>query len=263
MSFSNGKYDQANSINLVHSGSQFTPRAIAMHYTVTDTLQDAVDALNSRKLSYTFLIDRDGSVAQSRKPDIHAAHAGRSHWKAQSGVKNTSSLNRASVAISFVSRGYFGRLENGFAFDTNAHGNIIGKQYPASDVKRMPSPYDPGWRPIWHRYTTAQITAAERLVNALISEFPSIKEIYGHDDISISGKSDTGPLFPIDQFREDFNMKGALGFKTTIQSPDGVAELRRGPSSQHSSLGQLHNGDTVHVRAFAYTYKARRALTGC
>lgn len=260
MSFTHGKYDQATQRTLEHSGSPFTPTAIAMHYTVTDTLQDAIDALNGRKLSYTFLIDRDGTVVQTRNPDIHAAHAGRSHWKAQSGVRNTSSLNRQAVAISFISRGYFQHLDNGFAYDTNAHGNIVGDQYPASEVERASSPYDPGWRPIWHKYTDAQINAAERLVGALIDAHPSIEEIYGHDDISIAGKSDTGPLFPIERFRSQFNLTGGLGFPTTIQSPDGVAELRRGPSSRHGSVGQLHNGDSVHVRAFAYTYKATRAL---
>jgi N-acetyl-anhydromuramyl-L-alanine amidase AmpD len=260
MSFSNGKYDHATEENLSHSGSNFTPEAIAMHYTVTDTLREAVRALNSRRLSYTFLIDRDGSVVQTRDPDVHSAHAGRSHWKAQSGIRNTSSLNRNSVSISFVSRGYFKHLDNGFAYDTNAHGNIVGDQYPAAEVQRVPSPYDPGWRPIWHRYTDAQISAAERLVDALVQEYPTIEEIYGHDDISISGKSDTGPLFPMDRFRSQFNLKGGLGFRTTIQSPDGVAELRRGPSTRHGSLGQLSNGDVIHVRAFAYTYKASRAL---
>ncbi|PUB11773.1 N-acetylmuramoyl-L-alanine amidase [Yoonia sediminilitoris] len=260
MSFANGKYDQATEENLVHSGSQFVPKGIAMHYTVTDTLRNAINALNGRRLSYTFLIDRDGTVVQTRKPDIHAAHAGRSHWKAQSGLQNTSSLNRQSIAISFVSRGYFGHLVNGFAYDTDAHGNIVNDEYPASEVKRAPSLYDPGWQPIWHRYTDAQITAAERLVNSLAREYPSIEEIYGHDDISISGKSDTGPLFPMQRFREQFNLEGGLGFRTTIQSPDGIAELRRGPSSRHTSLGQLHNGDTVFVRAFAYTYRNSSAL---
>ncbi len=260
MSFTNGQYDQASEENLRHSGSQFTPTGIALHYTVTDTLRQAVNALNGRGLSYTFLIDRDGSVVQTRKPDIHAAHAGRSHWKAQRGVQNTSTLNRQSVAISFISRGFFKHLDNGFAYDTDAHGNIVNDEYPASEVERASSPYDPGWRPIWHKYTDAQITGAERLVGALSQEYPSIQEIYGHDDISIAGKSDTGPLFPMERFREQFNLKGGLGFRTTIQSPDGVAELRRGPSSRNGSLGQLHNGDTVHVRAFAYTYKGRNAL---
>ena len=260
MPFNNGKYDKASEIKLHHVGANFEPQSITMHYTVTDNFQDAVDALDARGLSYTFLIDRDGSVFQTRRPDIHAAHAGRSHWKAQSGVSNSSSLNRKSIGISFVSRGYFKHLNNGFAFDTDAHGNIINDQYPASEVERTSSPYDPGWRPIWHKYTDEQIEAGERLVRDLVLAYPTVKEIYGHDDISISGKSDTGPLFPMDRFRDQFDLKGDLGFRTTIQSPDGVAELRRGPSRQHSSIGQLHSGDTVHVRAFSYTYRAASAL---
>lgn len=261
MSFNNGKYDNASSVTLDHSGSSFTPTGIAMHYTVTDTLQGAINALNARDLSYTFLIDRDGSVIQTRDPDRHAAHAGRSHWKPSGGLTNTSSLNRHSVAISFVSRGFFRELDNGFAYDTDAHGNIQGDQYPASEAQRAPSTYDPGWRPIWHKYTQEQLDAAHRLVGSLVQEFPSIQDIYGHDDISISGKSDTGPLFPMQDFRDEFDLNGGLGFRTAIQSPDGVAELRRGPSSRHSSKGQLHNGDTVHIRAFSYTYKASSALS--
>lgn len=260
MSFTNGLYDQATEQSLLHSGRQFTPRAIAMHYTVTDTLKAAVDALNARRLSYAFLIDRDGAVFQTRKPNVHAAHAGRSHWKPTGGVSNTSSLNMASVSISFVSRGFFTHLDNGFAYDVNAHGDIVGEEYPESDVERAPSPYDPGWRPIWHKYTDAQIAAAERLVGALAAEYASIEEIYGHDDIAIGGKSDTGALFPMKRFREQFRLEGGLGFRTTIDSHDGVAELRRGPSSRHGSLGQLRNGDTVHVRAFAYTYRRSAAL---
>lgn len=260
MSFTNGKYDQAKEENLDHSGSQFIPKGIAMHYTVSDTLQSAVNALNARKLSYTFLIDRDGAVVQTRKPEVHSAHAGRSHWKIQSDLKNTSSLNRESISISFVSRGYFGNLDNGFAYDTDAHGNIVNDEYPSNEVERAPATYDPGWRPIWHKYTSDQISAAEQLVDALTKEYPSIEEIYGHDDISISGKSDTGPLFPMSRFRKQFDLEGGLGFETTIDSFDGIAELRRGPSSRHNSLGQLHNGDTVFIRAFAYTYKSSNAL---
>lgn len=238
----------------------FIPRAIALHYTVTDSLQAAINALNGRRLSYNFLIDRDGSVVQTRKPDVHAAHAGRSHWKAEGGVRNTSSLNRSSVAISFVSRGFFQRLENGFAFDADAHDDIIGEQYPANEVERAPSPYDPGWRPLWHKYTDEQVDAAERLIRSLKKEYPTIQELYGHDDISIAGKSDTGPLFPMDDFRVAMDLRGELGFRTEIRSPDGVAELRRGPSTRHKSLGQLRDGDVVHVRAFAYTYRVASAL---
>lgn len=259
MSFVNGKYDQARDLPLKHVGQPSTPRMIAIHYTVTDDLRGAVNALNSQTLSYHFLIDPDGKVHQTRRPDLHAGHAGRSNWKQSSGVENGSSLNRAAVSISFVNRGFFARHVNGFFFDQNAHGNQIGDSYPAADVTRTTSAYDPGAPRNWHKYTDAQIAAARRLIPALRDAY-NLTELVGHDDIAIDGKSDPGPLFPMEALRQEFGLSGGLGLRTVVRSPDGRLTLRRRPSASSAALAELRNGDALHLRTVVYTFARANAL---
>jgi N-acetylmuramoyl-L-alanine amidase len=259
MSFSNGKYDQASDLALQHVGQPSTPRMIAIHYTVTDDLRAAVNALNGAGLSYHFLIEPDGRVHQTRRPDRHAAHAGRSNWKQSAGVGNGSSLNRDAVSISFINRGFFAKGVNGFFFDQNAHGNQIGGSYPAAEVTRTTSVYDPGAPRNWHKYTEAQIAAVRRLVPALRDAF-RLTELVGHDDIAIDGKSDPGPLFPMAALRQEFGLSGGLGLRTAVRSPDGRLTLRRRPSASSAALAELRNGDTLHLRSVVYTFARANAL---
>lgn len=259
MSFSNGKYDQASDLALTHVGQPSAPRLIALHYTVTDNLRGTVSALNARKLSYHFLIEPNGKVHQTRRPDHHAAHAGRSNWKQASGVDNAASLNRDAVSISFINRGFFARIVNGVFFDQDAHGNQIGDSYPAAQVHRTVSAYDPGAPRNWHRYTDAQIAAARRLIPALRDAY-GLTELVGHDDIAIDGKSDPGPLFPMAQLRADFGLAGGLGLRSRVASPDGTLTLRRRPSATSAQVAVLRSGDTVHLRAVVYTYARANAL---
>lgn len=264
MSFVNGKYTGAKALTLVHQGGASTPRSIVMHYTVTDTVTAAKNALNAANngngLSYTFLIDHDGTVWQTRAPDRSSAHAGRSNWKAASGVGNTSSLNTAAVSISFINRGFFGHRNGDFYFDLNAHGNLINKSYPASEVHTTASIYDPGTRRHWHRYTEAQLTAARRLIEALVQAYPTITELIGHDDIAIDGKQDTGPLFPMAEWRKALGLEGPPGLQTQVSTPGDTLSLRRRPSASAAELAKLPHGATLWLRSVVYTYKAAQAI---
>lgn len=260
MSFVNGKYTGAKALTLVHQGGASTPRSIVMHYTVTDTVAAAKNALNSKGLSYTFLIDHDGTVWQTRAPDRSSAHAGRSNWKAPSGIGNSSSMNTAAVSISFINRGFFGHRNGNFYFDLNAHGNLIGASYPASEVQTTVSIYDPITRRHWHRYTEAQLTAARRLIGSLVQAYPTITELIGHDDCAIDGKQDTGPLFPMTDWRKELGLEGQLGLQTQVSTPGDTLSLRRRPSVSAAELAKLPHGATLWLRSVVYTYKAAQAI---
>ena len=252
MQFNNGILDVADQVNLKHQGSAYTPRMICMHYTVTDTAKAAINALNSRGLAYHFLVDHDGSITQTRKPDLHAPHAGNSNWKVQSGLDNRASINRSAVSISFINRGFFARISGDVAFDTNAHGDPVGKMYPKSEVTRTGSIYNPTGLRNWHNYTAAQVAAAQELILALQEAHPTITDLVGHDDVSIDGKFDTGPLWPMQQVRDDTGLAGGLGFETTVDSPDGELNMRQRPTGNSKKLATLRQGDRVFVRSVVY-----------
>lgn len=168
-------------------------------------------------------------------------------------------MNRNGVSISFINRGFFARKSDTQAFDVDAHNNKIGKVYPASDVTTTASIYDPSNRRHWHKYTPAQIDAAGPLIRALRDDY-GLTEIVGHDDVSIDGKSDPGPLFPMEEWRTEFGMRGPLGPKVRVQSPDGTLNLRRRPSTSSVLVTTLHNGDEIFLRSAVYTYRAQNAL---
>lgn len=259
MVFVSGAYPNAVSQPLNHVGSASTPTLIAIHYTVTDTVAQAVSALNGRGLSYHFLIAPDGTVHQTRRPDVHAAHAGRSNWKMASGLSNGTSLNRSAVSISFINRGFFARKSATSVFDVDAHNNVINWTYPLSASQTTASVYDPGSLRHWHRYTAEQLAAVHGLVRALRDDY-GLTEIVGHDDIAIDGKSDPGPLFPMADWRAEFGMQGGPGMRVRVQSADGTLNVRRRPSAGGALVTTLQNGDTLFIRAAAYTYRTSGAL---
>ncbi|WP_299641668.1 N-acetylmuramoyl-L-alanine amidase [uncultured Ruegeria sp.] len=260
MSFLDGWHSDATRKSLVHNGNNYAPRQICIHYTVTDNVQAALNALDSRKLSYHLLVERDGSVTQTRPMTEHAAHGGYANWKTTSGMANSNSLNRTAATISLVSRGFFGKKSGQSAYDVNAHGDPVGKFYPISETSTEGSIYHPKGARHWHKYTDAQLATCQKLIADLLDAYSDITELVGHDDMCIDAKFDPGPLFPIQQFRDELDLNGSMGFLTEVQSPDGELNLRQRPTSNSSKLATLHNGDPVHIRSVVYTTKPGRAI---
>lgn len=260
MPIQNGWYDQATRKDLLHQGRPYTPTSICIHYTVTDTVDAAISALNSRKLSYHLLVDHDGSVTQTRPVDLHAAHGGYANWKETGDLSNGTSLNERAVSISLINRGFFAKTSGDVAYDVNAHGDPVGKMYPLDQVQRTGSVYHPNGLRNWHKYTAAQIQSVDALIGDLCAAYPAITELAGHDDISNNAKFDPGPLMPMDKFRSDHGLEGTLGFETQVSSPDGELNLRQRPTGGSTKLATLHNGDELFIRSVVYTTRPGSAI---
>ncbi len=162
---------------------------IVVHYTVTKTLQAAVDALASKKYSYHYIIDKQGTVYQFVPEDKSAQHAGckqtcptgRSNCEEECPMPG---MNQKSIGISFVNCG--------FDNDCQKTANPVCEKGLVDD----------GGHDCWEPYTQEQLDAFVDLVADIVNRNPSLQKdgrldpsrILMHSDIS-KKKSDPGPAF--------------------------------------------------------------------
>ncbi|AVL52889.1 N-acetylmuramoyl-L-alanine amidase [Roseobacter denitrificans] len=272
LSISNDFADSATRITSLGAGNPMTPTRIVVHYTAGSSLSGAVNALKSRGLSYNVLVDLDGSLHQARAFNRRAGHAGRSNFKATSGLKNQSSLNGSTIAISLVNLGFHEHFSGGHWWYARSKGKLRGPKVVDVEANKMSSIYNPGLVMHWVPYTDAQVASCEALIEALVAKYPSITEIVGHDDVSINAKLDPGPALPTQAWREKFNMQGDLGLEAAVNSPDGTLNMRDRPAYLGGRVVKvLSQGDKVHIRSVAYSSgrssaalinSSGRALTG-
>lgn len=273
MRISNHKIEGAKAITTLGTGSPIRPTRLVIHYTAGSTLSGAVSTLKKRRLSYNVLIDTDGSIHQARGLNRRSSHAGRSNWKEGSGLKNTSSLNASSIGISLVNLGMHDYFKGGYWwYGRDRDGRLSGPKVKDEDANKLASKYAPRDDKHWAPYTDKQKTACHQLIAALVREYQDISEIVGHDDVAINAKFDPGPDLAIDEWREEFGMKGPLGFKTTVDSPDGELNVRDRPQYLGGRKELvIRQNDVVHIRSFTYTRgsasvalvnSSNRALTG-
>jgi len=233
LSITNHWVDGLPEKQLLHNGASQIPRLVVIHYSVTNTVQEAVNTLNAQRLSYHILIAKSGEAFQTRRFTKTAAHPGLSNWKQISEVGLGTSVQVGSIGVCLMNKG--------FAFDANS---------PHGPGKLIYNPDDATMQE-WERYPAAQIAACRKIVRDLIDNY-QIDEVVGHHDVAIMGKFDPGPLFDIAGLNALITSQPRLGFPTRVASPDGSVTLRRGPSSDSPAIAQLNNGRTVHIRSIAY-----------
>ena len=225
---------------LKHVGSAQAPTLLVIHYSVTNTVAQAVSALNERGLSYHVLIEKDGKAFQTRPFTQTALHPGLSNWKADAGVDLGASVMKNSVGICLMNMG----------FDV--------KSVPAGNIgagKLIYNPNDPSMQR-WETFPAAQVATCTSIAKEIIKAFP-ISEVVGHHDVAIMGKFDPGPLFDLAALNALITTPKPLGFKTTVASKDGSLSLREEASASAKALRSLPNGTTVHIRAVAYGGKSK------
>lgn len=223
---------------LDHKGANQTPSLIAVHYSVTRTVADAVAVLNKRKLSYHLFIAKDGTLFQTRRLTETARHPGRSNWKQQSGVKDTLTLQRGSIGICFMNMGF-----------------AIPANNPASQThvgKLKYFPHDKSMQR-WDKYTDEQLQSCRDAIEAIGRKF-SISEVVGHHDIAIGGKFDPGPQYDFDEANGLAQASPGMGFKTKVRlkTPGDTLSIRQEPNGDSKKLGALNIGDELHIRSIVY-----------
>jgi N-acetylmuramoyl-L-alanine amidase len=255
MKIKNGFLEGVKKITSLGSGSAMTPEFIVFHYTAGSSLSGAVSTLKASGNSYNILIDKDGSIHQARAFNRSSGHAGRSNWKAASGLHNGSSLNSNGIGISLVNVGlhdYFSQGRWWYGYDRTKK-KYLSPSVADEDANKKSSIYAPGRQQHWDPYKSEQIEAAREIVAALVKEYPTIREIVGHDDIAIDGKFDPGPDFPLADFRAEFKKTGDLGLKARVKSPDKKLTIRDRP--QHmggQKIDELQQNDVDHIRSVTY-----------
>ena len=165
-------------------GLLIDPKFIVLHYTASRTAKSAIAWFRNResKVSAHFVIDRDGTVIPCVPTNRIAWTNGVSEWR------GFTDLNKHAISVELVNQGPVRPVGN-----THQYEDFYGNPVPASDVyKGEFGPYG-----YWHKYTEAQVTACNALIDKLASEHPTLEELVGHSDISPTRKHDPGPSLEI------------------------------------------------------------------
>jgi N-acetylmuramoyl-L-alanine amidase len=112
--------------------------------------------------------------------NIQAWHAGRSEYK------KLKSLNQFTIGIELMNAGKLSRKNNKFY-------TYYREEIPVNQV--MSEKTENGPLTFWHIYTEKQITSLIKVCKAIKKEYPQLKEIIGHSDIT-NRKIDPGEAFP-------------------------------------------------------------------
>ncbi|HYC86938.1 MAG TPA: N-acetylmuramoyl-L-alanine amidase [Chryseosolibacter sp.] len=165
------------------------PDTIVIHYTA------GKDAVSSAKYladptvqaSAHLVIGRDGTVYQLAPFDKVTWHAGLSSYGGRKG------FNQFSIGIELDNAGPLTKEGNKFV-------SWFKGIYPEDEVYTGVHRNESSPR-YWHEFTQQQIDVCEKICLALIAKY-RIKDILGHEEISPGRKTDPGPAFPLDRFRQ-------------------------------------------------------------
>lgn len=161
---------------------------IVIHYTAGGTALSTVNFLvNDRTpASAHLVIGRDGRIYQLVDFTTQAWHAGSSRFL---GKPNQ---NKYSIGIELENAGLL--KQRGTCYFT-----WFGKKVPEYQVVKLVNPQT-GSLSCWHTYTDYQLNALREVIGLLLLHY-KFKHIVGHSEISLSGKIDPGPAFPMDEFK--------------------------------------------------------------
>lgn len=161
---------------------------IIIHYTAGANAMSSAKYLASdhTPVSAHLVIASDGSIIQIVDFQTQAWHAGKSKHRGKTG------LNAYSIGIELDNYGLLTEKHNRFY-------TWFGKRVSEKDIEEFPHPQT-GYPAYWHSYTYLQVKTLRMVCQKLISYYP-IRRIVGHSEVSLSGKIDPGPAFPLDEFR--------------------------------------------------------------
>jgi N-acetylmuramoyl-L-alanine amidase len=155
------------------------------------------------------VVDRDGTTWQIVPFNRMARHAGTSRWR------GLESLNRYSIGIEIANYGWLDLQGDG------TYKRPGTKRFQARDVTVATMPYVPDIKG-WENYPETQLAAVEQVTRVLLSHYPSIHEIVGHQDIAPGRKFDPGPAFPMTRFRNLVDSRGVGAFdnEAGVEDPE-------------------------------------------
>lgn len=176
------------------------PDSIIIHFTAGSSAESSVKSLcnPTDDSSAHVVVGRNGIVYQMVPFNTIAWHAGVSEYKGKKW------FNNCAIGIEIDNAGEL----------TETNGRYVswfGKVYPSEDVF-VGIHRNQKTKKYWHAYPDTQVLIVEELCRALISKYPNIKTILGHEEIAPDRKTDPGPAFPLDSMRISiFNDKSLDG----------------------------------------------------
>jgi len=181
------------------------PKYIIMHYTTGTKLESTINHFTNADpgVATHLVIGRDGRVIQFVPFHLSAHHAGYSWWE------KDKYLNNLSIGI---------ELDNAGKLDRD---NSTGLYLSQGDVPipEVSFKFAEHWRNkkktyAWEDFPPVQIAVAKKIVKALIKRYPSIKEILGHDQVNLLNREDPGPLFLMEDWRQELFGRRSPRIKT-------------------------------------------------
>ena len=165
------------------------PDTVVIHYTAGSSVESSVNTLRDAnvKASAHLVIGRDGLIKQIIPFNKIAWHAGTSEWQSRIG------LNKYSIGIEIDNAGRLSKVGENYQ---TWWGGFINKDQVFEGVHRNESQ-----TAYWHAYTEQQIAAVLEVCRALGQKY-GINSVLGHEEIAPIRKSDPGPAFPLDKFRQ-------------------------------------------------------------
>ncbi len=231
------------------------PDSIVIHYTAgRNAATSAAFLAGDVKASAHLVIGRDGAIFQLVPFNIIAWHAGESSYNGISG------FNAYAIGIELDNAGPLTPVGN--IFESWFKG-----KYPANEAFYGIHRNENTAR-YWHTYTEKQVAVCEEICGLLIREY-KIKSILGHEEISVGRKTDPGPAFPLDTFRERLLEHDRSGSQAEFVSfaarvAADKLNIREGAGPTHKLTAQpLKEGQEVTVLAEENGwYKVKTEITG-
>jgi N-acetylmuramoyl-L-alanine amidase len=165
------------------------PKYIIIHFTTGTRLESTIAHFRNELSGVCthLLVGRDGRIIQFLPFDKIAYHAGYSWWE------RDSSLNRLSIGIELDNAGFLKK-----SGETWKRKNTV----ISDDMVKVATHWRETKERGWEIFTEAQLRVTLDIVRALKERYPSIVEILGHDEVNLRERLDPGPLFPMEDFRE-------------------------------------------------------------
>ena len=161
------------------------PVGILLHYTAGGPAVERLAGRGGSNVSCHFTVDRNGADYQCGDLDQRLWHAGVSHIAGMTG------LNDYYIGIEQANFGFW-RVEGGLpSLNEAKEGGWLYATHKFDPTRKL-------W---WEPYPEPLLAKTEAICRWLLQNIPSIKNIHGHDDVSPGRKSDPGPAFPMNRFR--------------------------------------------------------------
>jgi N-acetylmuramoyl-L-alanine amidase len=235
-----------------NQGHNIDPDYLIVHYTAGDTADAAINwflntASNPNNIAAHIVLDIDGTITQLVPFNRKANHAGYSSWDGITG------FNIHSIGIEVVNPGYVEKLTDGTYRRQVGVDKVtkkpIYKTYSSSTASKIIKAkhkhkfWDAAAYQHWFKFPQAQLAALYVLSKTIINHYQLVRAV-GHDDISPARKSDPGPAFPWDEFKQQVSgQQDSIG-KIFIVNTDG-ANFRAQPSTSAAKIKTLNTGYEV------------------